>query len=120
MYMPHFNVANVQAVGEPPLLLASSAFFAVKDAIRAARKAAGASLKFRLDSPALPADIRMACQDVFAKKVRRSSDLAMGSDPRLSVKTLFPVFVFFLGFHNTNVQCARCLVWSRTVVFIVF
>ncbi|BFZ07584.1 hypothetical protein BsWGS_10623 [Bradybaena similaris] len=57
-----------RAVGEPPLLLASSAFFAVKDAIRAARKDGGAGMKFRLDSPALPADIRMACQDVFAKK----------------------------------------------------
>ncbi|CAG5132521.1 unnamed protein product [Candidula unifasciata] len=60
-----------RAVGEPPLLLASSALFAVKEAIRAARQDTGASIKFQLNSPALPADIRMACQDDFAKKFPR-------------------------------------------------
>lgn len=56
-------------MGEPPLFLASSAFFAIKEAIRSARADAGASLEFRLDSPATSARIRMACEDHITKKV---------------------------------------------------
>lgn len=60
-----------KAVGEPPLFLASSAFFAIKEAIREARRDAGASLEFRLDSPATSARIRMACEDNITRKVSR-------------------------------------------------
>lgn len=56
-------------MGEPPLFLASSAFFAIKEAIKAARLDAGASPDFRLDSPATSARIRMACEDHITKKV---------------------------------------------------
>ncbi|KAK3736913.1 hypothetical protein RRG08_000655 [Elysia crispata] len=57
-----------RGVGEPPLLLALSAFFAAKDAIKAAREEAGVSREFRLDSPALPQHIRMACADEISKR----------------------------------------------------
>ncbi|GFR67929.1 xanthine dehydrogenase/oxidase [Elysia marginata] len=57
-----------RGVGEPPMLLALSTFFAAKDAIRAARRESGASLEFRLDSPALPQHIRMACADEISKR----------------------------------------------------
>ncbi|XP_029794417.1 xanthine dehydrogenase/oxidase-like [Suricata suricatta] len=57
-----------KAVGEPPLFLAASIFFAIKDAIRAAR-AGNTDHKmkklFQLDSPATPEKIRNACVDKF-------------------------------------------------------
>ncbi|XP_066863023.1 xanthine dehydrogenase/oxidase [Kogia breviceps] len=57
-----------KAVGEPPLFLGASIFFAIKDAIRAARaQHTDNNMKelFRLDSPATPEKIRNACVDEF-------------------------------------------------------
>ncbi|XP_075392187.1 xanthine dehydrogenase/oxidase [Tenrec ecaudatus] len=57
-----------KAVGEPPLFLAASIFFAIKDAVHAARaQHAEYSAKklFQLDSPATPEKIRNACVDQF-------------------------------------------------------
>lgn len=68
-----FYVLPIQAVGEPPLFLASSIFFAIKDAIRAARAQHGgdnAKQLFQLDSPATPEKIRNACVDQFTTLVR--------------------------------------------------
>ncbi|XP_035686516.1 xanthine dehydrogenase/oxidase-like [Branchiostoma floridae] len=73
----HFNVSllrgapndkaifSSKGVGEPPILLASSVFFAIKDAIYSARADAGYKGIFRLDSPATAERIRMACKDQF-------------------------------------------------------
>ncbi|XP_066271857.1 xanthine dehydrogenase/oxidase-like [Branchiostoma lanceolatum] len=73
----HFNVSllrgapndkaiySSKGVGEPPLLLASSVFFAIKDAIYSARTDAGLKGTFRLDSPATAERIRIACEDQF-------------------------------------------------------
>lgn len=58
-----------QAVGEPPLFLAASIFYAIKDAIAAARKESGLKGPFRLDSPASAERIRNACIDNFTKLV---------------------------------------------------
>ncbi|KAI8505444.1 hypothetical protein Bbelb_166330 [Branchiostoma belcheri] len=58
-------IFSSKAVGEPPLLLASSVFFAIKDAVSSARADAGLKGTFRLDSPATAERIRMACQDQF-------------------------------------------------------
>ncbi|XP_023475059.2 xanthine dehydrogenase/oxidase isoform X1 [Equus caballus] len=58
-----------KAVGEPPLFLAASIFFAIKDAIHAARaqhKDYNRKELFRLDSPATQEKIRNACVDKFA------------------------------------------------------
>ncbi|XP_037663546.1 xanthine dehydrogenase/oxidase [Choloepus didactylus] len=57
-----------KAVGEPPLFLAASIFFAIKDAILAARAQHGkdnTSKLFCLDSPATPEKIRNACVNEF-------------------------------------------------------
>nr|KAG5712867.1 hypothetical protein BaRGS_007464 [Batillaria attramentaria] len=62
-------VYSAKGIGEPPLLLATSVLCAVHDAIRAARKDEGLDLDFRLDTPATPARIRMACSDRFTKMV---------------------------------------------------
>uniref|UniRef100_A0A3Q2Q717 Xanthine dehydrogenase n=1 Tax=Fundulus heteroclitus TaxID=8078 RepID=A0A3Q2Q717_FUNHE len=60
---------QLTAVGEPPLFLASSVFYAIKDAVRAARAESGMTGPFRLDSPASAERIRTACCDRFTKLV---------------------------------------------------
>uniref|UniRef100_A0A3B4XUX8 Xanthine dehydrogenase/oxidase n=1 Tax=Seriola lalandi dorsalis TaxID=1841481 RepID=A0A3B4XUX8_SERLL len=60
-------IFSSKAVGEPPLFLAASVFYAIKDAISAARAEAGISGPFRLDSPASAERIRNACSDRFTK-----------------------------------------------------
>ncbi|XP_071078978.1 xanthine dehydrogenase/oxidase-like [Haliotis cracherodii] len=67
-------VYSSKAIGEPPLFLASSVFFAIKDAIKSARGDAGRSISFRLDSPASAARIRMACQDEFTQHYPKAQD----------------------------------------------
>lgn len=62
-------VYSSKAVGEPPLLLASSVYFAIRDAIHAARREVGRDDYFRLDSPATPAKIRMLCEDCITSKL---------------------------------------------------
>jgi len=53
-----------KGVGEPPTVLASSAYFAIKAAILAARESAGlGSSWFRLDSPATVERIQQACRN---------------------------------------------------------
>lgn len=59
----------LQAIGEPPLFLASSVFFATKDAIASARADAGHHGNFILPSPATPERVRMACEDQFTDMV---------------------------------------------------
>ncbi|WCJ36904.1 Xanthine dehydrogenase/oxidase [Euphorbia peplus] len=64
----HPNVKAIhssKAVGEPPFFLASAVFFAIKDAIMAARSEVGHNEWFPLDNPATPERIRMACLDDF-------------------------------------------------------
>lgn len=61
-------VYSSKGLGEPPLFLASSVFFAVKNAIYSARKDAGIDDIFQLNSPATPERIRMACSDHFTEK----------------------------------------------------
>ncbi|KAI5635560.1 molybdopterin-binding domain of aldehyde dehydrogenase domain-containing protein [Phthorimaea operculella] len=65
-------VYSSKAVGEPPLFLASSAFFAIKEAIKAARADAGVPLEFNLEAPATSARIRMACEDHLTKKLKKA------------------------------------------------
>ena len=63
-----------KAVGEPPLFLAASVFFAIQDAIRAAREENGEIDAFNMDSPATCERIRMACSDHLTKQVSLLQD----------------------------------------------
>ncbi|XP_025837346.1 xanthine dehydrogenase-like isoform X1 [Agrilus planipennis] len=63
-------VYSSKAVGEPPLCLSVSVFFAIKEAIKAARKDVGALTKFILNSPATAERIRNACKDQFTSKIK--------------------------------------------------
>jgi xanthine dehydrogenase/oxidase len=52
---------SAKEVGEPPLVLATSVFFAVKSAVRASRLERGLDGLFRLDAPATVQEVRRAC-----------------------------------------------------------
>ncbi|KAJ3642697.1 hypothetical protein Zmor_025458 [Zophobas morio] len=65
-------VYSSKAIGEPPLFLGSSVAFAIRDAIKAARKENDHSPGFKLDSPATPARIRLACQDNITSKFQEA------------------------------------------------
>ncbi|XP_050457292.1 xanthine dehydrogenase isoform X1 [Cataglyphis hispanica] len=62
-------IYSSKAVGEPPLFLASSTFFAIKEAIKAAREDMNIHGYFRLDAPATAAHIRNACIDNLTMKI---------------------------------------------------
>ena len=61
----------LQAVGEPPLFLAASVLFAIRDAVRASREERGITAPFQLNTPATCDAIRMACEDQFTQQVCR-------------------------------------------------
>ena len=56
-------VHSSKAVGEPPFHLGSAVYFALKDAVGAARRDAGHQGWFPLDAPATPERLRMLCAD---------------------------------------------------------
>ncbi|KAM8705161.1 hypothetical protein ACLKA7_009592 [Drosophila subpalustris] len=60
-------VYSSKAVGEPPLFIGCSVFFAIKEAIAAARAEQKLSAHYNLEAPATSARIRMACQDKFTQ-----------------------------------------------------
>jgi xanthine dehydrogenase/oxidase len=55
------NVLSAKEVGEPPLVLATSVFLAVKDAVRASRLERDLDGLFHLDAPATVQEVRRAC-----------------------------------------------------------
>lgn len=56
------DIMSAKEIGEPPLVLASSVFFAVKAAIRASRIERGLSGLFKFDSPATVQEVSRACE----------------------------------------------------------
>uniref|UniRef100_A0A0A9WB52 xanthine dehydrogenase n=1 Tax=Lygus hesperus TaxID=30085 RepID=A0A0A9WB52_LYGHE len=67
-------VYSSKAVGEPPLFLAASIFFAIKEAVKAARADSGKKEWFRFDSPATSARIRMACSDEITQRFPKPAE----------------------------------------------
>eukprot|EP01090_Pellita_catalonica_P015811 TRINITY_DN435_c0_g3_i1.p1 TRINITY_DN435_c0_g3~~TRINITY_DN435_c0_g3_i1.p1 ORF type:complete len:574 (+),score=113.74 TRINITY_DN435_c0_g3_i1:207-1724(+) len=57
------SVMSSRGIGEPPLFLGASVYFAIHEAIRSARKDAGITSFVQLDSPLSAERIRMACYD---------------------------------------------------------
>ncbi|RDD44882.1 Xanthine dehydrogenase/oxidase, partial [Trichoplax sp. H2] len=68
-----YAIYSSKGIGEPPLLLGSSVFFAIKDAIIAARQDADISNIFRFDSPATCERIRMMCNDEITALIKPST-----------------------------------------------
>ena len=80
-----FAVHSGKAIGEPPFFLGTSVFFAIKDAVRAARKQnIGDDSYFEMRLPATSERIRMYCADDFAStavKVTSDTDDASSFQP---------------------------------------
>lgn len=82
----HFNVKllkgssnksaifSSKAVGEPPLFLGATVFFAIREAIKNYREEHGHTGFFRMDSPATPERIRMLCEDSIISKIPELPD----------------------------------------------
>ncbi|XP_076044857.1 xanthine dehydrogenase/oxidase-like [Oratosquilla oratoria] len=62
-------VYSSKAVGEPPLLLATAVFLALRDAVAARRKDFGLKEDFQLNSPATVERLRLACKDHLSEQV---------------------------------------------------
>ncbi|TMS38408.1 hypothetical protein L596_005140 [Steinernema carpocapsae] len=63
------GIFSSKAVGEPPLFLGCSVFFAIREAIKAYREQNGHKGYFSFDSPATAEQIRMACEDHITKQI---------------------------------------------------
>ncbi|XP_044044537.1 aldehyde oxidase 6 isoform X2 [Siniperca chuatsi] len=68
---PH-AIYSSKGIGEPILFLGSSVFFAIKDAVAAARSESGLVGPFSLDSPATPERACLACASPFTQKIPAS------------------------------------------------
>ncbi len=55
------DLFSSKEIGEPPLVLSNSVFFAVKDAVRASRLERNLNGLFRMDAPATVQEVRRAC-----------------------------------------------------------
>lgn len=73
------TIQRSRGVGEPPLFMGSVVFFAIRDALKAARRAEGVEATLganesagllRLESPATSERIRLACEDSIMKRAR--------------------------------------------------
>lgn len=62
------TIARSRGVGEPPLFMGSAVFFAIRDALKAARRQYGVEDVLSLISPATPERIRVSCVDPILKR----------------------------------------------------
>lgn len=62
------TIQRSRGVGEPPLFMGSSVFFAIRDALKAARRQWGEESVLSLQSPATPERIRVSCADPILKR----------------------------------------------------
>ncbi|KAF2463473.1 xanthine dehydrogenase/oxidase [Lindgomyces ingoldianus] len=62
------TIQRSRGVGEPPLFMGSSVFFAIRDALKAARAEFGEYEILHLQSPATPERIRVSCADPILKR----------------------------------------------------
>jgi xanthine dehydrogenase/oxidase len=62
------TIARSRGVGEPPLFMGSSVFYAIRDALKSARKQHDVNEVLSLQSPATPERIRVSCADPIIKR----------------------------------------------------
>ncbi|KAH7122276.1 Molybdopterin-binding domain of aldehyde dehydrogenase-domain-containing protein [Dendryphion nanum] len=62
------TIQRSRGVGEPPLFMGSCVFFAIRDALKAARAEFGETSLLHLQSPATPERIRISCADPIIKR----------------------------------------------------
>ncbi|XP_066201736.1 aldehyde oxidase 4-like [Saccopteryx leptura] len=64
-------IYSSKGLGEAGMFMGSSVFFAIRDAVTAARRERGLAKSFTLNSPATAESIRMACGDQFTDMIPR-------------------------------------------------
>ncbi|KJK65345.1 hypothetical protein P875_00010371 [Aspergillus parasiticus SU-1] len=64
------TIQRSRGVGEPPLFMGSAVFFAIRDALKAARKQYNVHEVLSLRSPATPERIRISCADPIIERAR--------------------------------------------------
>ncbi|KAI9708667.1 MAG: hypothetical protein M1820_003885 [Bogoriella megaspora] len=64
------TIQRSRGVGEPPLFMGSAVFFAIRDALKAARKEWGCDEVLSLQSPATVERIRVSCKDPIVERAR--------------------------------------------------
>ncbi|OXV09359.1 hypothetical protein Egran_02885 [Elaphomyces granulatus] len=64
------TIQRSRGVGEPPLFMGSAVFFAIRDALKAARSQWGVEEVLQLQSPATPERIRVSCADPIVARSR--------------------------------------------------
>ncbi|PLN85211.1 xanthine dehydrogenase [Aspergillus taichungensis] len=64
------TIQRSRGVGEPPLFMGSAVFFAIRDALKAARRQWGVNEVLSLRSPATPERIRISCADPIVERAR--------------------------------------------------
>lgn len=62
------TIQRSRGVGEPPLFMGSCVFFAIRDALKAARRQWGLDGVLSFESPATPERIRLSVGDPIVKK----------------------------------------------------
>jgi len=62
------TIQRSKGVGEPPLFMGASVFFAIRDALKSARREHGCEAMLSLVSPATPERIRLSCADDIIKR----------------------------------------------------
>ncbi|KAL7629783.1 hypothetical protein AAE478_001306 [Parahypoxylon ruwenzoriense] len=62
------SIQSSKGIGEPPLFLGSTVFFALREAVRAAREMNGVGESLVLDAPATPEKLRLAIGDEFVRR----------------------------------------------------
>ncbi|KAJ2900376.1 hypothetical protein IWW38_000543 [Coemansia aciculifera] len=75
------TIFSSKGVGEPPLFLGASVFFALRDAVGAKRRQEGVEAPLHMESPATPETLRMACEDQLAQMVKIPQALKDGKTP---------------------------------------
>ncbi|KAI0562191.1 Aldehyde oxidase/xanthine dehydrogenase [Gracilaria domingensis] len=73
------SICSSKAIGEPPLFLAASVFFAIRDAISSSRRQNGLTDWYSLDSPASVERIRLRCVEKVTDTILPETKLACAS-----------------------------------------
>ncbi|KAJ2726263.1 hypothetical protein GGI07_000740 [Coemansia sp. Benny D115] len=76
------TIFSSKGIGEPPLFLGASVFFALRDAVLASRKQNGVVQEtLHMESPATPEILRLACEDEMVQMARIPSAQKEGKTP---------------------------------------
>ncbi|KAJ1900432.1 hypothetical protein LPJ81_003946, partial [Coemansia sp. IMI 209127] len=79
------TIFSSKGIGEPPLFLGASVFFALRDAVLAARKHSAVPVEqlptLHLEAPATPEILRLACEDELVEMARIPTALKEGRVP---------------------------------------